>query len=157
MEPRTRALLAALGRLPAAERRAVVLSHMAGVSRAEIAAVEQVSDDTVQTRLTRARYVVTEGMADVLPAVLGLETGRLTGGYGVDGYGPGAYSAARYSPPYGPDDYGYGATTGTGRTGTRPTGYGVNGHEVVAYDADGDDDSSAGRDTASRDDEGTTR
>jgi RNA polymerase sigma factor (sigma-70 family) len=70
-DARTDALLAALARLPAAERRCVVLSHMAGADLAEIAVVEQVSRGTVQARLARARLVVTEGMADVLPAVLG--------------------------------------------------------------------------------------
>ena len=41
-EPRTRAALAALGRLPDAERRAVVLVDMAGVPVVEVAALEQV-------------------------------------------------------------------------------------------------------------------
>lgn len=71
-DPRTDAILAALGRLPAAERRAVVLFHMAGSSIAEIAALEEVAPMTVQARLARARNVVTDGMADVLPAVLGM-------------------------------------------------------------------------------------
>lgn len=72
-DPRTRALLGALGRLAPAERRAVVLFHMAGVPAPEIAAVEQVSLDTVYARLHRARTVVIEGMADVLTAVLGAD------------------------------------------------------------------------------------
>lgn len=72
VDARTGALLAALGRLGAAERRAVVLHHMAGVPVGEIAAVEQASRGTVQARLTRARHVVVEGMADVLPEVLGV-------------------------------------------------------------------------------------
>jgi len=80
VDPRTGALLAALGRLPAGERRAVVLFHMAGAGLEEIAAVERVRTDTVQARLVRARHVVTEGMADVLPAVLGLAV------EGDDGY-----------------------------------------------------------------------
>jgi RNA polymerase sigma-70 factor (ECF subfamily) len=71
VDPRTGALLSALRRLPPAERRCVVLSHMAGASLGEIAAIEQVSRGTVQARLARARQVVTEGMADVLPEVLG--------------------------------------------------------------------------------------
>jgi DNA-directed RNA polymerase specialized sigma24 family protein len=74
-DARTGALLAALQRLPAPERRCVVLSHMAGADLAEIAAVEQVSRGTVQARLARARLVVTEGLADVLPEVLGEEYG----------------------------------------------------------------------------------
>ena len=76
VDPRTGALLAALGRLPAAERRCVVLFHMAGATLGEIALVEQVTRGTVQARLSRARQVVTEGMADVLPEVLGLHLGR---------------------------------------------------------------------------------
>jgi len=71
VDTRTGALLDALRRLPAAERRCVVLAHMAGASLGEIAAIEQVSRGTVQARLARARLVVTEGMADVLPEVLG--------------------------------------------------------------------------------------
>lgn len=73
VDPRTGALLSALGRLPLAERRCVVLAHMAGASLGEIAAVEQISRGTVQARLARARQVVTEGMADVLPEVLGTD------------------------------------------------------------------------------------
>ncbi|MFC4949606.1 RNA polymerase sigma factor [Pseudonocardia sp. GCM10023141] len=72
VDPRTAAMLAALGRLPAPERRCVVLFHMAGAPLAEIAAVEQVSPGTIQARLSRARHVVTEGLADVLPEVLGM-------------------------------------------------------------------------------------
>lgn len=75
VDARTGALLGALARLPAAERRTVVLFHMAGLSLTEIAALEQASRGTVQARLARARNVVTEGLADVLPAVLGLMTG----------------------------------------------------------------------------------
>ncbi|MGH8966402.1 MAG: RNA polymerase sigma factor [Actinomycetes bacterium] len=85
-DPRTRALLRALGRLSAAERRAVVLHHMAGTSLEEIAAIEQTSTTIVQARLTRGRYVVTEGMADVLEDVLG-GTGDsgYAAEYGLDG------------------------------------------------------------------------
>lgn len=72
VDPRTSAMLAALGRLPAQERRCVVLFHMAGASLGEIASIEQSSPSTIQARLSRARSVVTEGLADVLPEVLGL-------------------------------------------------------------------------------------
>ncbi len=65
-DARTGAMLTALRRLPAAERRCVVLSHMAGADVAEIAAVEQVSMGTVQARLARARLVVTDGLAEVM-------------------------------------------------------------------------------------------
>jgi DNA-directed RNA polymerase specialized sigma24 family protein len=96
VDPRTGAMLAALGRLPAPERRCVVLSHMAGASLSDIAAVEQVSRGTVQARLARARQVVTEGMADVLPEVLGQESGA----YAPDSYAeqpdPGEYDAGTY-------------------------------------------------------------
>ncbi len=71
-DPRTSAMLAALGRLPVAERRAVVLHHMVGMSHAEIAALEQTGDGTVRDRLDRAHVVVFERMADELPSVLGL-------------------------------------------------------------------------------------
>jgi RNA polymerase sigma-70 factor (ECF subfamily) len=70
-DPRTAALLAALGRLSIAERRAVVLHHMVGWSLAEIAVVERSSPGSVGVRLARATQVVTEGMADVLPEILG--------------------------------------------------------------------------------------
>lgn len=75
VDPRTSALLAALGRLSAPERRCVVLFHMAGVPIGEIAAVERVSVGTMQARLARARSVVDDGLADVLPEVLGLVDG----------------------------------------------------------------------------------
>ncbi|SHL30596.1 RNA polymerase sigma-70 factor, ECF subfamily [Pseudonocardia thermophila] len=70
VDPRTRALLQALARLTPAERRAVVLYHMAGASVEEIAAVEQVNPEIVEARLGAARNVVVEGLADELPAVL---------------------------------------------------------------------------------------
>lgn len=113
VDPRTGAVLSALRRLPAAERRCVVLSHIAGASLGEIAATEQVTRGTVQARLARARQVVTEGMADVLPEVLGGGTdddrvgddersydayGSTTQyegtGYGTDLYDSGLYDAA---------------------------------------------------------------
>ena len=63
-EPRTRAALTALGRLPDAERRAVVLVDMAGVPVVEVAALEQVPPGTVAARLSRARRVVGDALAD---------------------------------------------------------------------------------------------
>lgn len=74
-DPRTRALLSALRRLTPAERRAVVLTHMVGAPLEEIAALEGAPVDVVQSRLARARQVVTEGMADVLPEILGSSAG----------------------------------------------------------------------------------
>lgn len=71
-DPRTAALLAALGRLRIDERRSVVLFHMVGMARRDIAVLEQVSEETVLYRLRRAHQVVSEGMADELPSVLGV-------------------------------------------------------------------------------------
>jgi RNA polymerase sigma-70 factor (ECF subfamily) len=86
VDERTRAILNSLARLSPAERRAVVLFHMAGSSVEEIAAIEQASEALIHARLTRARHVVTEGMADVLGDVLGdaAATGYAPG-YGIDG------------------------------------------------------------------------
>lgn len=70
-EPRTRAVLLALGRLHDAERRAVVLVDMAGVPVVEVAALEQVPPGTVAARLSRARRVVGDALAEagsVVPA-----------------------------------------------------------------------------------------
>ncbi|WP_158228405.1 RNA polymerase sigma factor [Pseudonocardia sp. MH-G8] len=115
-DARTRALLAALGRLSPAERRAVVLFHMADASVEEIAAIEQASVTLVQARLSRARHVVTEGMADVLQDVLGgagdsdhrgddpgyeASRGGYAEGYGLDGPGSGSYGAAESYGPAG--------------------------------------------------------
>jgi DNA-directed RNA polymerase specialized sigma24 family protein len=114
-DPRTRALLAALGRLSPAERRAVVLHHMAGASLEEIAAVEQVSVGLVEARLARGRHVVTEGMADVLQDVLGDSYGdSYEDSYGVDGADYDA-SQGGYAEGYGLDGPGsdaYGAADG---------------------------------------------
>ena len=74
IEPRTRAMLSALRRLPPAERRALVLTYMAGCSVEEIAAIEQVSYNTLQARLSRGRRLITENLADDLPALLGPPT-----------------------------------------------------------------------------------
>jgi RNA polymerase sigma factor (sigma-70 family) len=132
VDARTGALLAALARLSPGERRAVVLFHMAGASLEEIAGVEQASVGTVQARLARARQVVTEGMADVLPEVLGAEVEA----YGPDGqdgddqspYSPDAYGVDRYgSGAYGVDAYGSG-----GYRAPYAEGYGSDG-----YDDDG--------------------
>jgi DNA-directed RNA polymerase specialized sigma24 family protein len=70
-EPRTRAVLLALGRLHDTERRAVVLVDMAGVPVVEVAALEQVPPGTVAARLSRARRVVGDALAEagsVVPA-----------------------------------------------------------------------------------------
>ena len=99
VDVRTRAILKSLARLSPAERRAVVLFHMAGATIEEIAAIEQASEALVHARLTRGRHVVTDGMADVLPDVLGdaAATGYAPG-FGLDG------SRAGDSDDYGLDD-----------------------------------------------------
>lgn len=104
VDDRTRAILKSLARLSPAERRAVVLFHMAGATVEEIAAIEQASETLVHARLTRGRHVVTEGMADVLPDVLGdaAATGYAPG-FGLDGPGSGAYGSAHASDDYGLD------------------------------------------------------
>jgi DNA-directed RNA polymerase specialized sigma24 family protein len=71
-EPRTRAMLTALARLPDTERRAVVLVDMAGVPIVEVAALEQVPPGTVAARLSRGRRVVGDALVDVEPVAPGL-------------------------------------------------------------------------------------
>jgi RNA polymerase sigma factor (sigma-70 family) len=71
IEPRTAAMLSALRRLSAPDRRAIVLTYMSGSSIDEIAAVERVSYNTVQARLSRGRRLITEYLADDLSALLG--------------------------------------------------------------------------------------
>ena len=63
-ETETGAVLAALRALPAADRRCLVLHHMAGASVQEIAAVERVPVGTTAARLARAQKVVSDGLAD---------------------------------------------------------------------------------------------
>ncbi len=62
-ETQAGAVLAALRALPAAERRCVVLHHMAGASVQEIAAVEGIPVGTTAARLARAQKVVSDGLA----------------------------------------------------------------------------------------------
>lgn len=64
-EPRTRTMLLALGRLPDAERRAVVLVDMAATPVVEVAALEQVPPGTVAARLSRARQVVGDALVEL--------------------------------------------------------------------------------------------
>lgn len=77
--PRTAALLDALARLPVADRRAVVLHHMAGLPVSEIAELERTPEKHVRDRLRRGRHVVTEGLADVLGEILGPPPGHPAG------------------------------------------------------------------------------
>ena len=59
-------MLTALRGLPAAERRCVVLHHMAGAPVREIAAVEGVSVGTTAARLARAQKVVSDRIAGLV-------------------------------------------------------------------------------------------
>jgi len=65
-DTQTGAVLSALRGLPAAERRCVVLHHMAGAPVKEIAAVEGVSVGTTAARLARAQKVVSDGLMSLV-------------------------------------------------------------------------------------------
>lgn len=62
--PERVALVAALRRLPAAQRRAVVLHHLVGLSVAEIAAETGAPDGTVKARLSRGRSALALLLSD---------------------------------------------------------------------------------------------
>jgi RNA polymerase sigma-70 factor (ECF subfamily) len=57
-------LVAALRRLPEAQRRAVVLHYLGGFSVAEIAALDGVADGTVKSRLSRGRDALARLLGD---------------------------------------------------------------------------------------------
>ncbi|MEJ8278039.1 RNA polymerase sigma factor [Pseudonocardia spirodelae] len=78
-DPRTGALLEALGRLAPVDRRAVVLHHMAGLSTTAVADLERVTEHEVRRRLVRGREIVTEGMAEVLEEIIGPAGGAVGG------------------------------------------------------------------------------
>ncbi|SFN00282.1 RNA polymerase sigma-70 factor, ECF subfamily [Pseudonocardia ammonioxydans] len=80
-DPRTGALLEALGRLAPADRRAVVLHHMAGLPTAAVAELEEVTEQEVRRRLARGREIVTEGMAEVLEEIVGAPGAPQDGGF----------------------------------------------------------------------------
>ena len=63
------ALIAALRRLPEAQRRAIVLHHLADLSVADVADETGVPEGTVKARLSRGRAALAELLADspVLP------------------------------------------------------------------------------------------
>ena len=71
VEPRTGAMLAALGRLSIAERRAVVLHHMVGWTVAQIATVERSSPGAVNVRLARGSQAVERALDAALPDAFG--------------------------------------------------------------------------------------
>ena len=58
------ALVAALRRLPEAQRRALVLHHVAGFSVAEIAEIEHCPEGTVKARLSRGRVALVPLLRD---------------------------------------------------------------------------------------------
>lgn len=58
------ALVTALAQIPKAQRRALVMHHMAGYSVAEISSVEGVADGTVKARLSRGRQRLAHLLAD---------------------------------------------------------------------------------------------
>ena len=57
-------LIAALRRLPANQRRALVMHHMGDLSITEIAAVEEVAEGTIKARLSRGRVALAELLTD---------------------------------------------------------------------------------------------
>lgn len=64
MDPENLLVLDALGRLPAPERRALVLHHMAALSVTAIAEEEGVSEATAAARLARGRAVLADLLSD---------------------------------------------------------------------------------------------
>lgn len=64
--PESVALVAALRKIPEAQRRAVVMHHMGGLSVAEIAAQEGVPEGTVKARLSRGRVALAALLRDDL-------------------------------------------------------------------------------------------
>ena len=58
------ALIGALRRLPEAQRRAVVLHHLAGFPVAEIASIERCPEGTVKARLSRGRAALAQLLGD---------------------------------------------------------------------------------------------
>src|SRR4029453_4885520 len=75
----TGAVLAALRRLPAAERRCVVLHHMAGAPVKEIAPVGGVWGGPPGARLARAQKVVSDGLVGLAAFEGDLDVGWDTG------------------------------------------------------------------------------
>jgi DNA-directed RNA polymerase specialized sigma24 family protein len=110
-ETSTGAVLAALRGLPPAERRCVVLHHMAGSPVKEIAAVEGVSVGTTAARLARAQKVVSDGL-------IGLEEYESD----FDAVWDGGWQDDPVADAFGPDEPygGYDATTSDRRDVRRP-------------------------------------
>jgi RNA polymerase sigma-70 factor (ECF subfamily) len=64
----TVALVAALRTLPEAQRRAIVLHHVAGLPVTEVARVERCPEGTVKARLSRGRAALADQLGDSPPA-----------------------------------------------------------------------------------------
>ena len=62
--PESVALTAALAQLPEAQRRALVLHHLAGFSVADIASLERCAEGTVKARLSRGRSALAGLLGD---------------------------------------------------------------------------------------------
>ena len=60
----TVALVAALRQIPEAQRRAIVLHHLAGLPVAEVARVERCPEGTVKARLSRGRTALAGLLGD---------------------------------------------------------------------------------------------
>jgi RNA polymerase sigma-70 factor (ECF subfamily) len=70
------ALVEALRKVPAEQRRALVLYHLCDLSVAQIAAETGVSAGTVKARLARGRAALAPYLQDTVEAAAGKRTGR---------------------------------------------------------------------------------
>jgi RNA polymerase sigma-70 factor, ECF subfamily len=73
LQAETVALVAALRLIPAAQRRAIVLHHLAGMSVREVAAETGASESAVKARLSRGRQAMLRLLDDTLAEVDGHE------------------------------------------------------------------------------------
>jgi RNA polymerase sigma-70 factor (ECF subfamily) len=71
LTPNGRRMLAAIDSLPEVEREVFDLVRIQGLTYGEVAAVIGISEKTVQRRLNRARLLLAEQLADLLPAASG--------------------------------------------------------------------------------------
>jgi RNA polymerase sigma-70 factor (ECF subfamily) len=68
LDPDAVALRAALQKIAAVQRQAIVLHHLCGLSVAEVAAEVDVSPNTIKTRLVRGRAALARLLGDGVPA-----------------------------------------------------------------------------------------
>jgi RNA polymerase sigma-70 factor (ECF subfamily) len=68
LEPDALALRAALQKIPAVQRQAIVLHHLCGLSVVEVADEVDVSPNTIKTRLARGRATLARLLTDPSPA-----------------------------------------------------------------------------------------